>query len=444
VKLFRSKFLHLVLAVGALLGQLPAQVGNPASADSWTEDRSNLRADDSGADSGPGGGAPAAADLVANGGMSFVIPGVINLGELNGGGILFGGGISQGYGWVHNNAQGNPNGSISVVQPYAGLFQTGHRHGILLEYSPTVDLFNQHRWDGSVLQRAGIRGFEVLSERWRWFFSGYTTYGTEYLRQLGGVAMGDYPGWLTFSEPTETRLLAMASTGLNWHRKPQQDFSLIVSDAYSSVRQGPHYDAGSVRAQGTSYFGRDSSWHVYAQAHRYSNQPGCTRLGAGGGFVWNTSKSTTLSLEGGPEYGSGPCVVHLTSSFSGYLAQRISPRTVFYLSAARDLVEPYLLQSRWTDIFSAKLWQKTGQNTHVTAGAGYAHSTSIAGEVRPFYRGFLLFSEFHWNVSNSVSFVGSYRYFRRDAADVSFQDRQSWVFCSLVWHPVSRAIHRSY
>jgi len=442
--LLRNRFLHLVLAVVALLSQVPAQVGNPVSSAAWAEGRTDLRADEGGADSGPGGGAPPAGDLVANGGMAFVIPGVINLGQLSGTGIILGAGVSQGYGWVDNNAQGDTNGSISVVQPYAGLFQTGHRHGILLEYSPTVELFNQHQWDGSVLQRGGIRGFEALSERWRWFFSGYSTYGTEYLRQLSGIAIGDYPGWLTFSVPTETRLLATASTGLNWHRKPKQDFSLTLTDTYSSVRQGPHYDAGSVRAQGTNYFGHDSNWYAYAQAHRYSNQPGCTRLGAGGGFVWNASEHTTLSLEAGPEYGSGPCIARFTSSFSGYLAQRISPRTVLYLNAARDLVEPYLLQSRWTDIFSAKLWQKTSQNTDVSAGAGYARSSALASGTGPLYRGFLAFSEFYWHVSNSVSFVGSYRYFKRDLASANFQDRQSWVFCSLVWHPVSRAMHRSH
>jgi len=441
----RRRFLHLLLMVAALGHQLPAQVGNVSSSDArGTGGGSERQPEASSGDPGSGEGAPPAADLVATQSMVFIIPGVINFGGLSGAGVLFGAGASEGYGWVHNGTPSDAQGHISVVQPYVGLFQAGHRHRFLFEYSPTVDLFNKDHWDGSVLQRGGIRASDRLSERWGWNFSSYTTYGQEYLRQLGGLATGEFPGWLTFSVPTDKLFVAAVSTGLTLRSKPLQEFSFTVGDTYSSVRHGPHFDDGSARVQMTNYFGRESKWYTYAQANRYTNQPGCTRIGAGGGFVWNASVGTTISAEAGPEYGSGTCVDRWTSTFGASLSQHLTPTTVLYLSATRDLVEPYLLQSRWTDIYSAKLWQKTSQNTYVAAGAAYARSSVLPGETMSRYRGLLYFSEFHWRMSNSLTLVGSYRYFKRDLSDPSFEDRNSWVFLSIVWHPFTRGMRRAF
>ncbi len=437
----RSRVFHLLLTMGALLSQMPAQVGGLAEP-AWGQSVSSSPQANASGDS-PNGDAPPADEMSGSGEMVFVIPGVINLEELSGSGVLFGGGISEGYGWEHGSQSGDPQGSISVVQPYVGLFESGHRHKILLDYSPTLDLFNQNRWDGSVLHRVAIGGYAMLSERWSWMFSSYGTDGLEYLRELDGLAIGAYPGWMTFSVPTDTVLLASATTGLRFRRTLRQEFSLTVNDTYSSIQHGPHYDAGTSRLQMTNYLSQNSNWHIYAQANRYSSQPGCTRVGTGAGFVWRANASTTLSLEGGPEYGSGPCFNHLTANFGGSLGQRFTPWTMLYLSAARDLVEPYLLQSRWTDIYSAKLWFKTSQNTNAAIGAAYALSSDLPGEVVSRYRGMLLFSEFHWRLSDSLSLVGSYRYFKRDIGSFGFEDRHSWIFGSIVWHPVSRARGRS-
>ena len=445
MKFFRSGWFHLLLTSWALMNRLPAQVGplvSPVTAQTVSSDPQQKNEPTVPSDTN---GAATAGDLVTATKWGFVIPGVVNLEELSGTGVLFGAAASQGYGWLQGGTStNNEEGYLSVVQPYAALFQTGHRHKFLLEYSPTVDLYNRHQWDGNVLQRGSIKGFNLLSERWSWNYSIFGTYGLEYLRELSGFAVGEYPGWLTFSVPSDTRLLASASTGLSFRRKPRQEFSFILNDAYSAVIQGPHYDVGSARVQATDYFGRNSNWYTYAQAHRYTDQPGCTRIGAGGGFAWNASSSTTLSLEAGPEYGSGRCVERLTGTFSGTLAQHLfSPRTVLYLRATRDLAEPYLLQNSWTDVFSAKLWQKTSQSTNFDAGAAYVRGSSLPGESVSRYRGFLAFSEFRWRLSNSFDFVGSYRYFKRDLTNPGFDDRHSWVFGSIVWHPLFRGMGRS-
>jgi len=375
----------------------------------------------------------------------LAVPGVIALGDLNGAGLVFGAGVSGGYGNTTGNTLGDPSGYISVVQPYAGIFQTRPRHKVLAEYSPTIDLYNQDKWDGDVLQRGGIRAFDDLSRTWRWVFAGYATSGTEYLRELSGLGMGLYPGWLTMTQPSHAVFASTATTGLHWRSGPRQEFSFTGSDTYNSVRDGPHYDAGFARVQMTNFFGHGSEWYVLGQASRFSNQPDCTRIEPGVGLVFHINAPTTLAVEGAPLFGTGDCVIRLTSDFSGSLIERITPKTYIYLGAGRDLIEPYLLQSKWTDVFFAKLHRRTSQNTSFAMGVGYAQSSDLPDAQLSRYRGFQAFSEFNWRLSESLKLVASYRYFKRDFnfahdfTEPSFDARNSWVFLSLVWHPSSRS-----
>ena len=65
-------------------------------------------------------------------------------------------------------------------------------------------------------------------------------------------------------------------------------------------------------------------------------------------------------------------------------------------------------------------------------------SSELANQPTSRYRSFLLFSEFHWRWSDSLSLVSSYRYFKRDFNNLGLEGRDSWVFASIVWHPVVR------
>ena len=439
---FHNRILLIVLIMSSLVSWLPAQNTNLVP--------STLGPDVAVTQSSAGAGQNGSSS--AGWGFSdwptWGIPGVAPLGDLDGAGVLFGAGISEGYGHVDSNIPGEATGSISVVQPYAGVFQTGPRHKLLLEYSPTIDLYERGDFNGSVLERGSIRAYDDLSRRLRWVFAGNTTSGSEYLRELSGLGMGEYPGWLTFTIPSEQVLLTSAETGLHWRSKPRQEFSLTFGDTYSSVRNGPEYDSALARLQMTNSFGRDSNWFAFGQADRFSNQPGCTRIEPGAGFVIHFPTKTTLALEGGPEIANGPCVVRLTSNFSGKLDQKITRKITLYLSAGRDLVEPYLLQSRWTDIFSGKIGAKTSRSTMLSVGAAYARSSDLPDTQLTRYRGFQAYSEFSWHLSDTVKFIASYRYFKRDfnlanpSLTPSNEDRNSWAFVSLVWHPASRSMRR--
>lgn len=451
--LVHHRVLILLLALGALQSQLQGQAANlfgpnfGPDTSSGTPDPQPPQRSEEGVPSSSGG-------WQFTEWPSLVIPGVVALPNLTGAGAVFGLGLSGGYGQLSSSNAQNPSGAITVAQPYAGIFQAGARHKMLLEYSPTVDISNRNQLDGSVLQRAGLSGFFDLSRRWRWVFAGSGTSGTEYMRELSGLGMAEYPGWLTFTVPSGLVRAASGSTGLHWRSKPLQEISITVADSYLSIHDGPNFDAGFARVQMTNYFGRDSNWYGFVQGDRFSNQPDCTRIEPGGGFVFHLDNSTTLAVQGAPVIGSGSCTIHVTADFSGSVVQRITPRTFLYLSAGRDMIEPYLLDSRWTDIFSAKIYRKMTQRTSLSLGAAYARSSDLPNTDLAHYRGVQAFSEVRWHLSDSVKLVASYRYFKRDfnlAQDLSalsgfneptYRARNSWVFLSLVWHPVSRNMRR--
>ena len=438
----RSRVLQLFLVAGIFIGQSQAQVADVVD----SGEGPNPAAD--GSAGGSSGGAPSSGGWEFSESPALVVPGVIALRGLSGAGLVLGTGLSGGYGQISSSTPGDASGFIAVAQPYAGLFQTGPRHKVLLEYSPTINFYNNDRWEGGVLQRAGFRGFTDLSRRWRWVFAADGTSGTEYLRELSGLGMGLYPGWLTFTAPSNVVRAASAITGLHWRRKPLQEFSFTVANFYSSVKDGPHYDAGLARLQMTNYFGRDANWYVFTEGIRYSNQPNCTRIVSGAGISVHFNTGTMLGLEGAPVYGTGDCTAQWTAGFSGRIVQRITPKTFFYLTAGRDLMEPYLLQSRWTDIFSARFAQGLSRNTRVSLGAGYAVSSDLPDSQLARYRGFQATSEFNWRLAEGLKLVATYRYFKRDfnyayGDDTSFHGRNSWAFLSLVWHPMIRRMGRS-
>jgi hypothetical protein len=375
----------------------------------------------------------------------LIVPGVADLAGLSGTGVLIGAGLSSGYGKVESTSRADTSGFISVAQPYVALFQSGHRHKILAEYSPTIDLYNNGQPDARVLQSGGIRAFSDLSPKWRIFFSDYTTYGKEYLRELYSVGTGYFPGYLTFEFPTDTVFLTEGKFGFNWKFSRRHELTTYVGNVYRNVEHVRHDDAAEVRTQLNNSFRRGSYWYVYAQTNHYSYQAGCTRTGAGQGLVLDLN-STTLGFEAGPEYGGHPCTDRLSAAFNAWLAQKLTPSTAFYLSAYRDLLEPYLLENRWTDVFSAKLLREISRHTSVAAGAAYLNSRDTSNQLYSRYHSFLLFSEFNWRLSNSVNFVTTYRYFKRGSFEGQqpFHDRHSWMFCSIVFQPTSRGARRSY
>jgi len=421
----------LLLALALLLGRLGAQVANSPGPDSQSSDPRTIWEADPTSLPGTGGGAPPAGiDIFPDVIMTLDIPGIIELSRLAGTGVVVGAAGSQGYGWDHT-PQGDTSGSVAVFQPYAGFYHAGRRDKFIFEYHPTIDLFTGDKWDGSVLHRAGFNIGYLISPRWTWYVSGRSTYGPAVLEDIGVLTVG----LNSFALPTDTVFISSGTTGFTWRSAKRQTLSFIAGNSYSAIKHGPHFDDSSTRVQFAQGFARDSNAYVYTQANRYSNLPGCTRVGFGGGVSFGVSANTRFGVQGGPEYSVGNCVAPVTSTFGGFIHQRFTKWTALTVSASRELTEPALLQSRWVDRLSAILQQRITRTTHLTLGSSYIRSSDLPGTTLPRYRGFLFSSQFHWHVASTVDFITSYQYFKREAATTGFPDRHAWVFFTLVWHP---------
>jgi len=364
--------------------------------------------------------------------------------DLAGRGLLFGVSSSQGYGWTRGPAFDSSAGALSVMQPYLGFFEAGHQTKILFQYAPTIDVYDGREWGGGVFQRASLDGRRILTRHLTWNFSGLTTYGKESLRQLAGLALtpgeGGTPGFLTFGSPLSSSVLvASGSTGLSWARTTRQEFAFTVGNSYGSSDTSDH-EAVSARAEMVNKLGRQATWDAYTQVHDYLSQKGCIAYGAGVGISSALGQRTTVGVEGGPQFGNTGCGNRLSAAFAGFLQTRLSTRLDAYLTARRELIAPYLVGDRWADTFSARLKEQTSQTTFVDAGASYVRSNSVGPT--PSYAAFLLSSAFHWRATNTFSIVGSYRYFLRNAAFASPNDRHNWVFLTLQWQPTSRSSQR--
>ena len=441
----RQVFLPCLLAGGILVPRLAAQTDNAPGPESQRADiQSGAKPVEPPPGPAPTNSNSTRTDSNGTDVVTLGARGVVALDELAGDGLLIGLNESQGYGWVRRKTPPDSNGAISVLQPYIGLFQGGRRTKTLFQYAPTIDLYDGKHFDGSAFQHASFDGYHMMSERWKWKFSAVGMYGPESIREIASVAIDNGNGainGLTYALPNDTATIAIGSTVLSWSRTPRQEWSFTFADSFSSVTHGGHSDTAWTRAQITNSVGRNSLWISYAQIHTYVNQPDHVLFGLGVGYKSTLGEKTTFGVEGGPEISAGGRSGRISAAFAGYLQQQLLSRTTAQLRAERDLIVPYLSQSKWADNFSARLKQDTSRTTSVEAAAGYVRGADVVAGVER-YRGFLVGTEFRWRVSETLTLVGLYRYFQRENPVPSFPERHTWALCTFEWRPVSRGFKR--
>ena len=435
--MLRAHFILLsLLLTGALAGEGFAQAGDaPDSAEQRAD--SPFAADmDGGGATAPDSVTPPTSSDSNSVDMGFDIPGIVAL-RLKGKGLAIGAAASEAYGWARSGGA-ESSGAASILQPYMALYDAGQRTKFMLQYSPTIDLYSDQQWDGRILHRGILNFGHLLTQRWAWYFTARATEGPEALGDIENLAIVEPLGYQLFALPTRTLLAVKASTSLTFRRKPRQEFAIRANDYYSEIQQGPRNDAVSVRVQMTNGFGSNSDWFSYVQAHRYLSQD-CTRVGMGNGFGVGIGPGLRFVAEGGPEIGVGNCVIRVSATFRGYLFYRFSPTTLFVAGASRELTEPYLMQSRWFDDYSARVQQRVSRSTLFGVGGSYVRSADLEGATYPNFHGFMFFSRLRWRVTSSLSLVGSYQIFDREAAAPGFPDRRSWGIFSFIWHPGDRS-----
>ena len=258
-------------------------------------------------------------------------------------------------------------------------------------------------------------------------------------------AMGDMPALaapeaLVVHSPTQNTSTfgIYGSTGLSWERTTRQRFQIQFSHSESSF-SGEDLQSNDV-ASGRITASQEStpltSLSAYAQVHHYFQDNGCTYYGSGIGLWHSFSRSTSVEMEGGPEYGSHSCGQRMGLAFSGKLINRIGKNTSMVFSGARDLSASYLLGSQWADYFEGAVVQQTGMHTSVTLSAGYLRSIA---EFSPgaTYSGYFVSPELNWRLNRSWNLLAAYRYFQSDTrnrfANGSFAI--NWIYITLQWRP---------
>ena len=368
---------------------------------------------------------------------------LIRLEDLEGGGILYGASGSQGYGWVQSNTDGNSEGSLSLVRPYVGIFDAGRRTTALFQYAPTIDVYDGRRWDGGIFNNFSADGYHSISERLTLHFSGAWMGGPDAIRELATLGTGGGNGGvegLAYALPKGSANLLLASTGLHWMHTPRQEISVTLINSFSSVQDSPKVDNIGMIAEIRSDVGRRSRWHSFLHLDFSSNNSDKVLWLFGSGFGTTLGKHTTIDLGAGPQFTTGVRYGAGSVVFSGSLKQDLTSRTALYVTAERDYAVSYLSRSRWADQFTARLRQQINRSTFVRADAGYVRATDINTGIEDRH-GFFAGPEFQWRATSTMSFVSSYRYFKRDNPTNAIRERHNWLMGTLVWQPSSRILH---
>lgn len=242
------------------------------------------------------------------------------------------------------------------------------------------------------------------------------------------------------SSQTAQTLGAFGSTGLSWQRTNRQRFSLRFSHAEDSFLNGnpKSNDIVSARATETHEFTPLTALSTYEQFHQYFQGSGCTFYGSGIGLWHGLSRSTTLEVEGGPEYGSHGCGQRLGLGFSGKLLSRIGKNTRVVLGGARDLSASYVVGSQWADYVEGSAIQQASAHTSIGLSAGYLRSASDfqSGST---YSGYFASPQFRWRLNRYWNLLASYRYFRTKSEGGNGIGGDgfavNWIYISLQWRP---------
>lgn len=416
------------------------------SKSSTAADDADSSDDDSPADDSPDPGADTSAERKKQSkqpylNMEWTVPALNLVTGLEGNGVIYGIAASQGYGWGKDPVFGDTSGSVSILQPYAGYYNVGHRTSIEALYRPTIDLFNSGTWEGRVLQRADLKGEHIFSRHWRLYFAGRITHGPADLRYFELLSLGEP----TYAVPTNIVTAGLGSIRLRWLAKPKQQISFQFTDSDASFVGGTN-NTTQGRIQVENGFGHYSNWYEYAEESHYSLYPDCFRVGFGAGFNAVIAKHTVLGLEGGPQYIVGSCRLADSASFGGFFHQRLTQSTAFSLRAKRRMWDESLPQDVWIDNFAASLQQRAGNSVFLDVIASYVNGDLSGARLSPSYHGFLFGARLQWYLTNKLSLAPSYEYVKRDDTNTnlawtSFQRRRSWVFFSLIWN--SRGQRRS-
>lgn len=224
-------------------------------------------------------------------------------------------------------------------------------------------------------------------------------------------------------------------TGLRWERTRIETLGFTVGDSYSMLDD---YNVASARLQGSELVNRTTTVTSYGQVHQYEGDDfHCITYGVGAGAAHQFGRSTLISGEAGPEYGSRSCGQRLGLYFEGSVVTRFSEKTTGSINAGRDLDAVYLDGNRWFDTFLARFDTRLDRNVFAGLSGGYFHTGGPLSATSSF-SGFTFSPQIRWQINPNLNLIGSYHYYERSLTptlDSGSTLNRGFIIITLSWHP---------
>ncbi len=376
--------------------------------------------------------------------------------------LRYGASVVDGYAFPDADSASQNGGDFVLFHPYGEIDAHRGKFRILLSSAPEIGYFSSGlttlNADGFVDPsfRIGVQ----VTRRFSLYASTAIEYGAEATRLYGldsspcvtACGSGPTTGFEQETPPSawSTPQAAIVRTGSNnifdaygvgvmrWQATRKRSLVAIAERTYASPG-----DSGSILSARTAV-NYDATPLVtvlsYGQVHHYDSVGyDCTSYGVGAGLRERLSRSTTLNVAAGPEFGSSGCGQRLAVYYSGSIQRTLSRRVAMYVAAARDQDAYYLAGSRWVDTVVGGISKKTSASTLIDVHGNYVRSSGGQGPA-PAYSGYLISPEFKWRTDRGLSATVSYSHFHRNEAGVADAPpglNRDWVSLVLTWRPAT-------
>src|SRR5262249_12295661 len=171
----------------------------------------------------------------------------------------------------------------------------------------------------------------------------------------------------------------------------------------------------------------------YSQIHQInSGTYKCTLTGGGLGLS-QYARTTSWSLEAGPEYGSPGCNNRIQVSVSGGFQHALSNRTAVDFYTGRTINTFYVPGNYWVTSIGTGLHHRTSDSTSLDLTGSYLHGSNSWDALND-YSGFFLTPRFQWRVTENSTVITEYGHLASTRRSGSTLDHD-WITLGLSWHP---------
>jgi hypothetical protein len=263
------------------------------------------------------------------------------------------------YGMRASGDAGTDGSYTSSINPYVGLMSRTRTGFYVLQYSPTITPDTPTGQGTVAFHALSFDATGGFSRRWSWGLAVSDSYGSEFARLSGPLAIQAVsPAGIPIADTTSAALqpfngkeMALnANFSTTYQMTPRDSIAVSVSDTYFSfnydtpVTPNVHSDMAGLNLTFGHMLTRRATLTAYSQvAHIYSNLLPCTSYGGGLGISYKITPTVGLDAGGGPSTGCGDTTGNFHATMSAVLGKQVT----VYVSGSRQLMTQFRQNSRW-------------------------------------------------------------------------------------------------